>query len=422
MPAIVDAPGVSARDARPGARGPRPRRRRAAAGALRRAGERPRGQEQPHRPGQRRRPRRRGPGGRDDPRRPARTTRSWPRRAAAARASRASRGWWIRSTARSTTCGASPSGASASPPATPRAPLVGVVHDPCRGETFTRRRGARRAPRRRAPARCARRAALSRGADRHRLQLPRRGAGAPGASACCGCCPRSATCAASARPRSTWRGSPRAGSTATSRPGLNPWDSAAGELLVREAGGVVEELPRPGPRGGRARISSARCARSCATPTGEHRRRRAALGGRRAPHPGHRDDGRLPRRLRRLPARAQRRRRSLRRRLAGAAGGLRVDLPVRGRREPGDLQRPGARARALGRSRSTAATCAAPLQVAAAALLVSAATWVALGDEWVRFGVLHCIAVAMLVGPLLVPPGLVERAARRGRHRRWGWR
>ncbi len=41
--------------------------------------------------------------------------------------------------------------------------------------------------------------------------------------------------------------------------------------------------------------------------------------------------------------------------------------------------------------------------MAAAAVLVSAATWVALGDQWVRFGVLHCIAVAMLVGPLLVP-------------------
>jgi uncharacterized membrane protein len=42
------------------------------------------------------------------------------------------------------------------------------------------------------------------------------------------------------------------------------------------------------------------------------------------------------------------------------------------------------------------------LQVAAAAALVSLATWVALGDQWVRFGVLHCIAVGMLVGPLLV--------------------
>ncbi len=42
------------------------------------------------------------------------------------------------------------------------------------------------------------------------------------------------------------------------------------------------------------------------------------------------------------------------------------------------------------------------LQVAAAAALVSLATWVALGDQWVRFGVLHCIAVGMLVGPFLL--------------------
>ena len=41
--------------------------------------------------------------------------------------------------------------------------------------------------------------------------------------------------------------------------------------------------------------------------------------------------------------------------------------------------------------------------MAAAAVLVSVATWVALGDDYVRFGILHCIAVAMLVGPLLVP-------------------
>lgn len=45
------------------------------------------------------------------------------------------------------------------------------------------------------------------------------------------------------------------------------------------------------------------------------------------------------------------------------------------------------------------------LQVAAGAALVSAATWVALGDQWVRFGVLHCIAVAMLVGPFLLRLG-----------------
>ena len=44
-------------------------------------------------------------------------------------------------------------------------------------------------------------------------------------------------------------------------------------------------------------------------------------------------------------------------------------------------------------------------QVAAAALLVSAATRVALGDDYVRFGILHCIAAAMLIGPLLARLG-----------------
>lgn len=44
-------------------------------------------------------------------------------------------------------------------------------------------------------------------------------------------------------------------------------------------------------------------------------------------------------------------------------------------------------------------------QVAVAALLVSAATRVALGDDYVRFGILHCIAAAMLIGPLLARLG-----------------
>lgn len=44
-------------------------------------------------------------------------------------------------------------------------------------------------------------------------------------------------------------------------------------------------------------------------------------------------------------------------------------------------------------------------QVAAAALLVTIATLIALGDEYVRFGILHCIAVAMVVGPLLLSLG-----------------
>jgi uncharacterized membrane protein len=44
-------------------------------------------------------------------------------------------------------------------------------------------------------------------------------------------------------------------------------------------------------------------------------------------------------------------------------------------------------------------------EVAAAALLVSVVTLIALGDDYVRFGILHCIAVAMVVGPCLLPLG-----------------
>ena len=42
-------------------------------------------------------------------------------------------------------------------------------------------------------------------------------------------------------------------------------------------------------------------------------------------------------------------------------------------------------------------------QVAAAAVLVSVATLIAVGDDYARFGILHCIAFAMVVGPLLLP-------------------
>ena len=47
-------------------------------------------------------------------------------------------------------------------------------------------------------------------------------------------------------------------------------------------------------------------------------------------------------------------------------------------------------------------------EVAAAALLVTVVTRIALGDDYVRFGILHCIAVAMVVGPLLLPLGPVN--------------
>jgi uncharacterized membrane protein len=44
-------------------------------------------------------------------------------------------------------------------------------------------------------------------------------------------------------------------------------------------------------------------------------------------------------------------------------------------------------------------------QVGAGAVAVTAVTWVAFGDDYVRFGILHCIAVAMLLGPFLVRLG-----------------
>lgn len=47
-------------------------------------------------------------------------------------------------------------------------------------------------------------------------------------------------------------------------------------------------------------------------------------------------------------------------------------------------------------------------EVAAAALLVTVVTFVALGDDYVRFGILHCIAASMAIGALLLPLGAVN--------------
>ena len=58
------------------------------------------------------------------------------------------------------------------------------------------------------------------------------------------CRARSRACAASARPRSTWPGSPPAASTPIGTAILKPWDLAAGIILVREAGGYVSDLRR----------------------------------------------------------------------------------------------------------------------------------------------------------------------------------
>ena len=44
-------------------------------------------------------------------------------------------------------------------------------------------------------------------------------------------------------------------------------------------------------------------------------------------------------------------------------------------------------------------------QVLAAALLVSVATYLLLGDEYIRFGILHCIGFSMLLAPLFVRLG-----------------
>lgn len=44
-------------------------------------------------------------------------------------------------------------------------------------------------------------------------------------------------------------------------------------------------------------------------------------------------------------------------------------------------------------------------EIAVAAAVVSAATWIVLDDRWVRFGILHLIAAALLLAPLLVRLG-----------------
>jgi uncharacterized membrane protein len=44
-------------------------------------------------------------------------------------------------------------------------------------------------------------------------------------------------------------------------------------------------------------------------------------------------------------------------------------------------------------------------EIGAAALLISVVTWVALDDRWVRFGILHLIAVALVLAPFLARLG-----------------
>ena len=64
-----------------------------------------------------------------------------------------------------------------------------------------------------------------------------------------------------------------------------------------------------------------------------------------------------------------------------------------------------ARARGLSWRGAYARHARRAAQVAAAALLVTVATRLAVGDDYVRFGILHVIAAAMLVVPLLAPLG-----------------
>jgi uncharacterized membrane protein len=53
-------------------------------------------------------------------------------------------------------------------------------------------------------------------------------------------------------------------------------------------------------------------------------------------------------------------------------------------------------------------------EIAAAAVAISAVTWIALDDRWVRFGILHLIAVALALAPLLVRLGVWNLALAAG--------
>lgn len=122
--------------------------------------------------------------------------------------------------------------------------LVGVVHDPCRGETFTAARGGGArlgevtiAVRRGAPLAEAlvatgfsyRAQERSRQAERLLRVLP---------------AVRDVRRLGSAALDLAWVAAGRFDGYFET--GLNPWDRAAGELLVSEAGGVVRELPGAG--------------------------------------------------------------------------------------------------------------------------------------------------------------------------------
>lgn len=64
-----------------------------------------------------------------------------------------------------------------------------------------------------------------------------------------------------------------------------------------------------------------------------------------------------------------------------------------------------ARARGLAGRMLLAKQLRRAAEIGAAALLVSLATWIALDDRWVRFGILHLIAVALALAPLFARLG-----------------
>ena len=265
-------------NARPRAgRARRPRGRRAAAGARRRARAGPRAQVLAHRPGLRRRPRRRAADRRAAPRPSGPTTACWARRAPRARVAAAGAGWSTRSTAPPTSSTASRRGRCRSRSRTARAPRSAWCTTRGRGETFTRR------PRRAAPQLNGEPIAVG-GCDRLERALVATGFGyerrAPRRARprCWRACSRAcATSAARARRRSTSPGWPRPPRRLLrARPqalGLGG-GAAAGDRGGRRRAGAARRAPRargrglPGAAGGPGRATRRLARPSCRLPRG----------------------------------------------------------------------------------------------------------------------------------------------------------
>jgi myo-inositol-1(or 4)-monophosphatase len=116
----------------------------------------------------------------------------------------------------------------------------GVIYDPVRNDLFTATRGRGAFLNDRA---CACRAAPSaRLPDRHRLSLPRRQLSRHVSADDEDDDHADRGLRRPARPRSISRTLRRASTTGSGKSGLNPWDVAAGSLLVLEAGGLIGDL------------------------------------------------------------------------------------------------------------------------------------------------------------------------------------